>query len=549
MCGLIGVIGNSVEPDLLRGLSFLQYRGYDSYGICVAKDQKLQVRKKIGHFRNEPFKLAGTIGIGHTRWATHGEVTIANAHPIWYNHIAVVQNGIIENHQDIRKLFPDFPWSGETDTEAILPLFLNSKINAYFLHQTMNRLDGSFAIVILNAITEELYFMKKGPVPLAIGIGRDKSAIASDVRLLTDFEQLIEVEDGQCGILGGGKISAIPNRFRYIDDIPEDNVAVMSKSSWFESEFVDQPKILRNALSNKIAFPAIHDKQLDIIGCGSAYLAGAIGQHWMREIGKVQAYTYFSSELPQSRSCLLAISQSGETADTLRALQNAKSQSKVGLINNQASIMCKHVDHNIPTLAGPEISVASTKATTSQMLAILRWACHIARLDMSEELQHIFNLMEDFIQTRLREVEDVAKLCAASSSMFVLGRGILFPVACEGALKIKELSYIHAEGMCTAELKHGPIALLDKSSIVICLAPDDEVAVSEMSARGAQVIVFTASPHKFNNGLTFAMPVVDRLLSPFLYLPAMQWLAYSLALLRGNNIDMPRNLAKSVTVV
>ena len=551
MCGLIGVIGNSVERDIINGLLLMQYRGYDSYGIATADDQKLFVHKSLTQIdANLPLNLPGSIGIGHTRWATHGSVKLENAHPLYRDHIAVAHNGIIENHMEVKELFHDFKMRGETDTECLLPLMLHAnKSGIYFLQHLLKTLEGSYTILGLNSMTEEIYFMKKGVSPLLIGVKDNYQVIGSDITLFEDFDSIIEVGDMQCGVMSISGMTMSPGHTKQISGLTKKMQAIRSHKTWFQTEFAQQPEILLGALETPIEFPEIAPSTITLTGCGSANLVGQIGQHWFRRIGKIHANSCLASELPSGLECIAAISQSGETADTLRALRYSDAQFKVGVINKEQSSMQHYIDHLIPTLAGPEISVASTKATTAQMLSLFRWACHISNVDMGEDLKKMIEVIKSFMQESLHEIEEIAQICANQSSLFILGRDLLYPIACEGALKVKELAYLHAEGMHAAELKHGPLAVIDQSSIVICLSPGDDISASEILARGGQIIVLTEKPELFPNARTIRMPHIDPLLTPFLYIIPMQWLAYSLALLKDNNIDMPRNLAKSVTVL
>jgi len=550
MCGLIGVVGGNIEKDLIHGLNMLQYRGYDSYGLCTAHERTLSVRKELSHVdASATFNLPGNLGIAHTRWATHGKVSLSNTHPIFSNHIAVVQNGVIENYHEIKKLFPEFNWQGDTDTECVVPLFLNnSRINIDFLQRTLHNLEGSYAILVLNSLTEEIYFFKKGICPLIIGVNEDKKIIASDIKVLAGFDKVIKVQDMQCGIITKDNLIMAPNNIVYAEGIEEIEKIGRSEDTWFKSEFKEQPKVLRDAFNKEIEFPPFRPHEITFTGCGSAFLAGEVGTYWMRSIANTPSHAVLASELPNMSQCVVGISQSGETADTLHALKNCDATYKVAVINNEHSTMKGYADYIIPTLAREEVSVASTKATMGQMLAILRWACFLGQQDLSAEISSMIKLMDRFIDKHLTKLDEIADLIVDKSSLFILGRGILHPIAKEGALKMKELAYIHAEGMQTAELKHGPLALIDENSVVICLAPGLDHAVAEIEARHGKVIVFATDPDLYPNSVTYPMPEVPYLLLPFIYLLPLQWLAYCIAIKKGNNVDMPRNLAKSVTV-
>lgn len=549
MCGLIGIFKEKAAQELLDCLKLLQYRGYDSYGVSTIANGEFEVFKKLGPIDKKSLNMMGKIGIAHTRWATHGEVALKNTHPIYKDHLAVAQNGIITNFEEIKATFPKYIFDGETDTEVILPLFLgHHKIDMNYISKTLSKLEGSFAILVLNSKENKIYFMVRGVNPLLIGIKDEVRLIGSDVKLFAGFDEVIDVQDGQFGIISEDEFVIYPEEKRFIKiDLPEVHTK-KPRGTWFESEFSHQPAILREAFATPISYPEFKPASIALTGCGSAYLAGCVAQYWFRDFANLPAHAYIAPDLPSKNSLVIGISQSGETADLLKALKNTSAEYKLAFLNNTISSATKYVDSVIPVLAKEEISVASTKATTCQMLALLRYACHLAKINMDEDIENMFKLMDQVVAKRLYEVEQVAARILKAQNLLIIARGNLYPIACECALKLKELAYLHAEAIPSSELKHGPLALIDSETVVVCFAPEKDMVVAEITARGGQVFVLTEHPEYYPQVPTIKMPHIRKELLPFLYILPSQWLAYSLAKLRGNEIDMPRNLAKSVTV-
>lgn len=551
MCGLVGTIKGG--PDkLLSVLKKLQYRGYDSFGIAVADSGSIICRKGLGEVKTLNFER-GETGIGHTRWATNGKVSLENAHPIVHGNIAVVQNGIIENYAFIREKYANFPWATETDTECILALLAGKRLDLNAMEFLLKELKGEFAILILEPKTESIYFAKKGSNPILIDV--EGRMISSDISAFS-CRTLIDVADRQFGRLSAGGLEISPSEIVYREHSPALAETKMTHQTWFESEFFEQIDLLKKIHPKFAAakFPIF--KQIDIIGCGSAYLVGKLGEWWLDILTDIRARAHFSSEFRVKYSeCLVAISQSGETADTLKALKRSSAKTKIGVINSMGSTMCGYVDKIVATGAGREVSVASTKSTTAQMLAMFSWACHIrdaegektdeypSGRELFQGFLEIIPKMREFVDFYLPKVESIEPL----EHVFILGSGGMFPIAMEAALKIKELSYVHAEAISCAEMKHGPIAMIDERVLVLCLCPKWEPIIDEIISRGAKVIVLTAE-NLSDKIQTIQMPKLDEIYSPFMYVLCAQWLANSWGKRFGNRIDMPRNLAKAVTV-
>jgi len=458
MCGLVGIIKKDCVGSLIDSLSLLQYRGYDSYGVGVVNEHaQLQVFKELGPATGAVPQLKGNIGIGHTRWATHGEVSLSNTHPFCKDHIAAAQNGIITNYQSIRHKFASFEFQSDTDTECILPLIFDKggELDLYKLHSLSAELEGSYAILILNAETREICFMVRGVNPLLIGIKEGMSLIGSDIKLFRDFDEVIDVADGQYGTLSEAGLQIFPPEVRKIQVCLKEKKPVKTHDTWFETEFFQQPTLLEYALTKKMPETQHVPSEIYLVGCGSAHLVGRMGEYWLREMG-VPAHSFIPAHLPHSPKTLIGISQSGETADLLNSLKSSDAEYKIAILNNIHSSASKYVDHVIPIHAYEEISVASTKATTCQMLAMLRYAAGLAQTNLEHDLRELFEVMQHFINTQLEQIDAVAEAGHKRNSLLIIARDILFPIACECALKIKELAYIHAEAIPSSELKHGP---------------------------------------------------------------------------------------------
>ncbi|QEK38327.1 glutamine--fructose-6-phosphate transaminase (isomerizing) [Candidatus Cytomitobacter primus] len=592
MCGLIGIVhkDDNVCEKIYDGLEYLQYRGYDSCGIAVIQDDDFQINKQTGSVSNLKKNYSnGKIGIGHTRWATHGCISIKNTHPFVYENLAIVHNGIIENYSEIKDRYADYEWKTGSDTEVILKLAYeyleeyknlqkddNDKSDSlsvlewdYAFNKLCENLEGSFAVAFLDLNhSDKVFFIRKGLSPLSIAVSDEFAAIASDCLALSELsDHVIDINNGQYGYIQNGKYEIKPgniNKKRHIIKSPK--ISEKSHDTWFEHEFDTQPMVLSNALhklNNTFTWPSLKPNLIDIIGCGSAYLAGNVGKYWIEKYAKILCRINMSSEwqnIEGYSKTIALISQSGETADTLSVLDRIQNKevSTIGFVNTLGSTLSRSVNHIIPTFVGQEVSVASTKAMTGQMLSLFLWANKLAGIDRQNELLDVFAKMSNIIDLLPEYSKEVIDVCSNVHDLFILAKGNLVPIAYEGALKIKELAYVHAEAFSASELKHGPLAMInqDASQAIVFLAPSSShlwkkmlSSVEEVQSRGGKVIIISDQPEKFKNiHYSIKMPYIDEDLAPFLYVLPMQWLAYKLAVRKGNSIDMPRNLAKSVTV-
>ncbi|MEJ5082501.1 MULTISPECIES: glutamine--fructose-6-phosphate transaminase (isomerizing) [unclassified Ochrobactrum] len=606
MCGIIGIIGNDeVAPRLVDALKRLEYRGYDSAGIATLLDGKLDRRRAEGKLVNLEKRLAGeplpgVIGIGHTRWATHGKPVERNAHPHITSRLAVVHNGIIENFAELRAMLSaeGYKFETETDTEAVAHLVtreLNKgKSPVEAVRDCLPLLQGAFALAFLFEGDEEtLIGARQGP-PLAVGYGDGEMFLGSDAIALSPFTDTIAyLEDGDWAVLTRKGVTVYDeNNVEVERAIQKSQTANMLVSKgnhrhFMQKEMFEQPEVISHTLANYLDFTTGKVRQeavsidfskidrLTISACGTAFYAASVGKYWFEQIARLPVDSDIASEfryreMPLSKDSLaMFVSQSGETADTLASLRYCKSQGLkiASVVNVTGSTIARESDAVFPTLAGPEIGVASTKAFTCQLstMASLVIAAAKARgaIDDKREQELVRQLSEAprFINQVLKLEDQIAAVCHELSKVnhvLYLGRGTSFPLAMEGALKLKEISYIHAEGYAAGELKHGPIALIDETMPVIVIAPSDrlyEKTVSnmqEVAARGGRIILITdkkgAASASIDTMATIVLPDVPEFITPLVYALPIQMLAYHTALLMGTDVDQPRNLAKSVTV-
>jgi glucosamine--fructose-6-phosphate aminotransferase (isomerizing) len=607
MCGIVGIVGNQpVASRLVDALKRLEYRGYDSAGVATIVDGKLERRRAEGKLFNlekrlaeEP--LAGTIGIAHTRWATHGAPTEANAHPHFVDGVAVVHNGIIENFSELKdELIADgATFATQTDTEVVAQLIARSRREGLgrreAMHAMLRRVTGAYALaVIFDDDPSTIMAARSGP-PLAIGHGRGEMFLGSDAIALAPFtNEITYLVDGDWAVIGrdGAVIFDIDGngveRPRQISSAAAYLVDKGNHRHFMEKEIHEQPEAISHALSHYVDFLAHTVRpiaaeidfakvpSLAISACGTAYLAGLVGKYWFERYARLPVEIDVASEFRYREiplnpaSAALFISQSGETADTLASLRYCKEHGlKIGaVVNTKESTIARESDAVFPILAGPEIGVASTKAFTCQLavLAAIAVGAGRARGTISEaeektlvrSLAEMPRIMARVLNTIQPSIEQLSRELSKCKDVLYLGRGTSYPLAMEGALKLKEISYIHAEGYAAGELKHGPIALIDENMPVIVIAPHDrffEKTVSnmqEVAARGGRIIFITdekgAAASKLETMATIVLPNVDEIVSPMIYSLPIQLLAYHTAVFMGTDVDQPRNLAKSVTV-
>lgn len=607
MCGIVGIISNrQVTPLLIDGLKRLEYRGYDSAGVATLVDGKIERRRAKGKIVNLEKKIAenplpGTIGIGHTRWATHGVPNETNAHPHATKYVAVVHNGIIENYRELRDELKKLGhvFESETDTEVVVHL-ISQKIEEGLdpqtaVAQSLKRLNGAFALAIIFAGREDILIGARKGAPLAVGFGDGEMFLGSDALALASLTQkIMYLEDGDWVVLTHSSATVYDENGKEAERPVEQSStsgAMIGKGGYRHfmlKEIYEQPQVIGDTLNTMInqdmdtitlpnvPFDLKEMTRLTIVACGTSYYAGLVGKYWIESIARVPVDIDVASEFRYRRPVMekggvaLFISQSGETADTLAALRYCKEQGQkiVSIVNVSASTMARESDCVLKTLAGPEIGVASTKAFTTQLTLLACFAIALGRakgaLSRSEESRLSRALVE--VPSRAAEVlnndqaiEKIAQnLMVPAHDVLYLGRGSSYPIALEGALKLKEISYIHAEGYAAGEMKHGPIALIDEGVPVVVVAPTDELFdktisnMQEVLARGGKVVFFGdkdgVGTVKDRSAAAIVLPTVDPFVAPILYAIPVQLLAYHTAVAKGTDVDQPRNLAKSVTV-
>jgi glutamine---fructose-6-phosphate transaminase (isomerizing) len=606
MCGIIGIIANRpIAGELLEGLRRLEYRGYDSAGVATLTNGRIERRRAEGKLANLAARLErepvrGTIGIGHTRWATHGEPSEQNAHPIATDRVAVVHNGIIENFQALKKELVGlgYEFRTETDTEAIAVLathyLAQGQKPAQAVARTLERLEGAFALVFLFAGEHDLLICARRGSPLAIGYGDGEMFVGSDSLALAPLTRRISyLEEGDWAVVTSRKVAIFDhdnNEVRRAVRETAASGALIGKGNYrhfMQKEIFEQPAVigdtlhaLINPVSRSVHLPDLPFALGDIgkittLACGTAHHAGMIVKYWLEHIARIPVEADIASEFRYRAPAMpadgaaLVISQSGETADTLAALRYCREagQKIIAVVNQPESTIAREADVVLPTLAGPEIGVASTKAFTTQLAVLAALTVALARargtIDDAGEAMLAGQLAE--IPSRASEVlqhderlQQIAAEIALARDVLYLGRGTAFPLALEGALKLKEISYIHAEGYAAGEMKHGPIALIDEHVPIIVLAPPDDLFpktlsnVEEVMARGGRVVMISDAEGVARlAGRSFfgiAVPHCAPFVAPLLYAIPIQLLAYHVAVHKGTDVDQPRNLAKSVTV-
>jgi glucosamine--fructose-6-phosphate aminotransferase (isomerizing) len=609
MCGIVGAVAErNIEKILIEGLKRLEYRGYDSAGIAVVtSDDKLERIRAKGKVKQlekalEESFLRGATGIAHTRWATHGVPSELNAHPlVSENEIAVVHNGIIENHDALRIELTKqgYQFTSETDTETVAHLlhyhYAQSGDLLQATRETVAKLQGAYALGIISSRYPERMIAVRQGSPLVIGKGVGENYIASDpLALLAVTQQFFYLEDNDIADISREHIQVYADKEKvdrklHTLEIKNETADRGEYRHFMMKEIAEQPAAVAGCLNGRVSktqvlanafgfqadtiFPQV--KQIQLIACGTSYHAALTARYWIESLAGIPCAVEIASEFRYRKpvvmkdTLLVCLSQSGETADTLAALRLAK---KIGFLSTLAicnvaeSSLVREADLSFLTQAGIEIGVASTKAFTTQLTALLMLTVSLGRYnqmqqDTAENIVKQLHLLPDLINETLKLDPIIRRLAdrfADKQNALYLGRGSLYPIALEGALKLKEISYIHAEGYPAGELKHGPLALVDKNMPVIALAPHDELIekiksnLHEVRARGGELFVFADKLTQLNENTNeihcVEMPVVDPVLAPIIYTIPMQLLAYHVAISKGTDVDQPRNLAKSVTV-
>jgi glucosamine--fructose-6-phosphate aminotransferase (isomerizing) len=608
MCGIIGYVGyREAAPVLLQGLKRLEYRGYDSAGVAVCNNTGIVVRRSVGKLSNLDQLLReqpvhGTVGLGHTRWATHGRPSEENAHPHRAGKVVVIHNGIIENYLELRHELSakGHVFQSETDTEVISHLidrYLQDGLSfSEATRAALRRLEGSFAIVALCEDEPQRLLTAKNATPIVIGFGQDENFVASDIPALLDYTRLVAfLDDGEMAEVTRDSVAFFDFHGRPIERSPRQISwdAITAQKGGYKhfllKEIHEQPQAIIDTMRGRILaeagdvslaelnhlLPSLDTiARLQLVACGTAWHACLVGKFFLEELAGLPAEVDYGSEFryrhtPLDRhTALLAISQSGETADTLAALEGGKARGvkTLAICNVVDSSIARKADAVIYTHAGPEISVASTKAFTTQLTALYLLAVYLGRRRGVLDPEKSHKLIDDLVTlpTLVREVlakdktiEKIAKKYGHATDFLYLGRGVNYPIALEGALKLKEISYIHAEGYPAGEMKHGPIALIDDKMPVVVLLPKDPVYpktlsnMKEVEARGGRIIALTDTVSPELEEIAWEIiqvPTTNHLLMPILLTIPLQLLAYHIAVYRGTDVDQPRNLAKSVTV-
>jgi glucosamine--fructose-6-phosphate aminotransferase (isomerizing) len=608
MCGIVGAIANrDVSPVLLEGLRRLEYRGYDSAGMAVLADGSLDRVRRTGKVSElsaalDEKALIGDLGIAHTRWATHGIPAENNAHPhICNDRVAIVHNGIIENFEELKdqQIELGFSFTSETDTEVIahqIVHYLDKNLSLYeAVSNTIKDLKGAYALGVIDKNDPDKLVAARNGSPLVLGIGENGNYIASDVQaLLKETQEFIFLENGDIAEITRDAISILDHtgapvqRESKISKLSADAVEKGGYPHYMLKEIYEQPQAISDTLEGRLINGRVAEqilghkakeildqtKIIQIIACGTSYHSGLIAKFWFEELAGIPCFIDVASEfryrkhVVQPGTLFVTISQSGETADTLAALQQSKEEAYVGslvICNVPESSLVRESDLALMTHAGPEIGVASTKAFTTQLIALLLLVITAGRRHgMHDEMEKILVEQLTNLPARINKVlaldgkiKKLAKHYGDKNNALFLGRGSHHPVAMEGALKLKEISYIHAEAYPAGELKHGPIALVDDKMPIIAVAPNDELLeklksnLEEVRARGGVLHVFADASSGFisePDTIVIEVDAPDNAVAPILFTIPLQLLAYHVAILKGTDVDQPRNLAKSVTV-
>lgn len=611
MCGIVGgVAERSITNILIEGLKRLEYRGYDSAGLALVNHDDILRERRVGKVANleqavNESLVTGSLGIAHTRWATHGKPTENNAHPHVSGHVAVVHNGIIENYQELKDDLEalGYVFTSQTDTEVVAHLVHDALKSTSSLLEAVQsvvpQLKGAYALGIIHTdYPDELITVREGS-PLVIGVGIGENFISSDqLALLPITNRFIYLEEGDIARLTRDKIEVFVNGQLVNRPVKELDATVSNASKgefkhYMLKEIYEQPEALQQTISQALDGNALRAdflkqaeadfaniQQVQILACGTSYHAGMIAKYWFEQLIDVPCQVEIASEFRYrtpvivNNTLYLCISQSGETADTLAALRDTQKRAvskninivTMAICNVATSSMIRETNHSLLTLAGPEIGVASTKAFTTQLAALMLLILKIGQIkqtisehqiqSIAAELWHLPKVILDTLQNNAAILR-LSELFVEKQHCLFLGRGTHFPIALEGALKLKEISYIHAEGYAAGELKHGPLALVDNDMPVVILAPQDDMLdklksnMEEVQARGGELFVFAdehSGIHNKDRQHVVSVPSISATLAPIVYSVPVQLLSYHVAVLRGTDVDQPRNLAKSVTV-
>ncbi|SEO69093.1 glutamine--fructose-6-phosphate transaminase (isomerizing) [Acinetobacter sp. yr461] len=611
MCGIVGgVAERCVTEILIEGLKRLEYRGYDSAGVALLNNQQILRERRVGKVINladavAEHQLTGAIGIAHTRWATHGKPTENNAHPHMSGKVAVVHNGIIENYQELKDDLQalGYVFTSQTDTEVVAHLVAEALKSTDSLLDAVEtvvpQLKGAYALGIIHSdYPDELITVREGS-PLVIGVGIGENFISSDqLALLPVTNRFMYLEEGDIARLTRTSIEVFANGERVERPVRELDATVSSASKgeykhYMLKEIYEQPEAIKQTISQALDGNSLRDdflknaeadfnkiQSVQIIACGTSYHSGMIAKYWFEQLIGVPCQVEIASEFRYrtpvivENTLYICISQSGETADTLAALRETQKRAKANNIDIQTLTICnvatssmvRETDHHLLTLAGPEIGVASTKAFTTQLAALMLLILKIGQVkqrispalleEITRELWHSPKVILDTLKND-PEILRLSELFVEKNHCLFLGRGTNYPIALEGALKLKEISYIHAEGYAAGELKHGPLALVDNEMPIVILAPNDEMLdklksnMEEVQARGGELFVFAdenSGVNEKDRQHVVHIPAVNEWLAPIVYSVPVQLLSYHVAVLRGTDVDQPRNLAKSVTV-
>lgn len=610
MCGIVGATGSvAVQANLLEGLSRLEYRGYDSAGIAIQDTSTGsfnrvrvvgKVNELVDHLEREP--MVGFAGLAHTRWATHGKPSERNSHPHMFDgNVALVHNGIIENFSGLRAdiVARGGKFKSDTDSEVIVHLVAQFTQQGMELSQavreSVSMLDGAFAIGLMSKAEPGTIVAAKRGCPLVIGIGKSANFIASDVLSLRAFtDRFLFLQDDEIAVLDGTNVTILDkngNRVSRETEIVLDQGDRIDKGGYrhfMEKEIHAQPESIRNTLEGRITRSEVvvqtfgieavdfleRAEALSIVGCGTSFYAALVARYWIEDLARVPCdaeiaseFRYRNAAVPKN-SLFLSLSQSGESADTIAALRLAETRKylhTMNIGNVTTSTLMRESDSALPMRAGVEVSVASTKAFTAVLVDLLLLALVLARTrgfprEEEQKIVRALHTLPEKIEQVLglkERMQILAEEFVTKKHVLFIGRGTHYPIAMEGALKLKELSYIHAEGYPAGELKHGPLALVDRKMPVVAVAPSNELLrkvqsnLQEVRARGGKLYVFTDEGTEFVPGpdvTTIEVPTVHRVLSPIVYTIPLQLLAYHIAVHKGTDIDQPRNIAKSVTV-